>query len=88
MKEEILKEIEKQKEKIWLHVTPLAEVWEICFDQKFDLSGAIAMSYPLYDDGILGALRVAEIHKSLVLQKFEKYVVSYVIGGSLVRVKQ
>ncbi len=43
------------------------------------------MSYPLYDDGILGALRVAEIHKSLVLQKFEKYVVSYVIGGSLVR---
>jgi uncharacterized protein (UPF0332 family)/predicted nucleotidyltransferase len=30
-------------------------------------------------------LRVAEIHKSLVLQKFEKYVVSYVIGGSLVR---
>jgi predicted nucleotidyltransferase len=30
-------------------------------------------------------LRVAEIHKSLVLQKFEKYVVSYVIAGSLVR---
>jgi predicted nucleotidyltransferase/uncharacterized protein (UPF0332 family) len=39
----------------------------------------------LHDTGILGALRVAEIHKSLVLQKFEKYVVSYVIGGSLVR---
>ena len=54
-------------------------------DQKFELSGAISMSYPLYDTGILGALRVAEVHKSLVLQKFEKYVVSYVIGGSLVR---
>ena len=46
---------------------------------------AIAISFPLYDKGILGALRVAEIHKSLVLQKFERYVVSYVIGGSLVR---
>ncbi len=39
----------------------------------------------LYDTGILGALRVTEIHKSLVLQKFEKYIVSYCIGGSLVR---
>jgi len=30
-------------------------------------------------------LRGKEIHKSLVCQKFEKYIVSYVIGGSLVR---
>jgi predicted nucleotidyltransferase/uncharacterized protein (UPF0332 family) len=30
-------------------------------------------------------MRVAEIHKSLVVQKFEKYVVSYVMGGSLIR---
>ena len=43
------------------------------------------MAYPLFDKGILGALRVAQIHKSLVLKKFEKYVYSYVIGGSLVR---
>jgi len=43
------------------------------------------MSFPLYDKGFLGSLRVAEIHKSLVLRKFERYVVSYVIAGSLVR---
>jgi len=36
-------------------------------------------------NGILGALRVAQIHKSLVLKKFEKYVYSYVLGGSIVR---
>jgi predicted nucleotidyltransferase/uncharacterized protein (UPF0332 family) len=30
-------------------------------------------------------LRLAEIHKALVLQKFDKYIVSYVVGGSLVR---
>ncbi len=86
IKSEIIKELEKNKEqKIWLHIRTPANLWEICLDQKFELNSAIAMSFPLYDKGILGALRVAEIHKSLVLQKFEKYVVSYVIAGSLVR---
>ena len=86
-KAEIIKEIEKLKDKvkIWLHIRTPNEIWEICLDQKFELTGAIAMSFPIYDKGILGALRVSEIHKSLVLQKFEKYVVSYVIGGSLIR---
>lgn len=83
MKKEIVKQI--GKEKIWLHIRSPLDIWEICLDSKFELASAIAMSFPLYDKGILGALRVAEIHKSLVLQKFEKYVVSYVIGGSLVR---
>lgn len=85
IKEELVKEIQKTKEKVWVHVWDTKEVWEICMDQKFELSSAIGMAYPLYDKGLLGALRVAEIHKSLVIQKFEKYVVSYVIGGSLVR---
>lgn len=82
---EIIKQIEELKQKIWLHLKSPNDLWELCLDSKFDLIGAIAMSFPLHDSGILGALRVAEIHKSLVLQKFEKYVVSYVIGGSLVR---
>ena len=86
IKSEIIKELEKNKEqKVWLHIRTPSNLWEICLDQKFELNSAIAMSFPLYDKGILGALRVAEIHKSLVLQKFEKYVVSYVIAGSLVR---
>jgi len=82
---EIVKEIEKSKVKVWVQIKTPSEIWEICLDSKFELSAAISMSFPLYDKGLLGALRVAEIHKSLVLQKFEKYVVSYVIGGSLVR---
>ncbi|MDP2628839.1 MAG: nucleotidyltransferase domain-containing protein [Nanoarchaeota archaeon] len=83
MKKDIVKEIGKQK--IWLNIKTPVDIWEVCLDSKFELAGAIAMSFPIYDKGILGALRVAEIHKSLVLQKFEKYVVSYVIGGSLIR---
>jgi predicted nucleotidyltransferase/uncharacterized protein (UPF0332 family) len=85
IKEEIVKQIEEMKQKIWLQVKSPVDLWEVCLDGKFELSGSIAMSYPLHDTGILGALRVAEIHKSLVLQKFEKYVVSYVVAGSLVR---
>ncbi|MCK5607474.1 nucleotidyltransferase domain-containing protein [Candidatus Pacearchaeota archaeon] len=84
---ELVKKIDEMKigEKIWLQVKTPVDVWENCMDSKFDLAGAIAMSYPIYDTNFLSNLRVAEIHKSLVLRKFEKYVVSYVVAGSLVR---
>lgn len=83
---DIVKEIEKIKnQKVWLQIKTPVDIFENCLDSKFDLTNSIGMSFPLYDDGFLGALRVAEVHKTLVLRKFEKYVVSYVIGGSLVR---
>ena len=86
LKKDLIKEMDKIKsQKIWLHVKTPVDIWEICLDSKFELSSAISMAFPIYDKGFLGSLRVAEIHKSLVLQKFEKYIVSYVIGGSLVR---
>jgi len=85
IQKEIVDEVKTYKQKTWVSIKTPAEIWEICMDQKFELSSAIAMSFPLMDKGLLGALRVAEIHKSLVLQKFERYVVSYVFGGSLVR---
>jgi predicted nucleotidyltransferase/uncharacterized protein (UPF0332 family) len=73
------------KQKIWLQIKTPVDLWEICLDSKFEMIGAIAMAFPVYDKGFLGALRVAEIHKSLVVQKFDKYVVSYVIAGSFLR---
>ncbi len=85
IKKDIADQIGKTKQEVWIYVRTPSEIWEICTDQKFELLAAMAMSFPLYDKGILGAMRVTEIHKSLVLQKFEKYVVSYVLGGSLVR---
>lgn len=85
IKSEIIKQAEDLKQKIWLQVKTPVDIWEASLDSKFDIVESIAMSFPLHDTGILGALRVAQIHKSLVLQKFDKYVVSYVIGGSLVR---
>ena len=73
------------EQKIWIQIKTPVDLWETCLDSKFELFGAIAMSFPLYDKGVLGALRMAEIHKSLVVQKFDKYVVSYVIVGSFQR---
>jgi predicted nucleotidyltransferase/uncharacterized protein (UPF0332 family) len=85
IKKEIVSEIEKTKQKVWIHLKTPVDIWEACLDSKFELVTAIGMSFPLHDRGILAALRVSEIHKSLVLQKFDKYVVSYVIAGSIVR---
>lgn len=85
IKKVIIEKIESMKQKIWLQVKTPVDIWEGCTDSKFEITNAIGMAFPLYDKGILAGLRVAEIHKSLVLQKFEKYVVSYVIAGSLVR---
>ncbi len=85
IKKEIVAELDKSKQDAWIYVKTPVDIWEACLDSKFDLVNAIGMSFPLHDQGILSALRVASIHKTLVLQKFDKYVVSYVIAGSLVR---
>jgi len=62
----------------------LSELWQNCYDAKYDWLQLIAMSAPVFDTGMLGAIKIAEIHKSMVLKKFEKYIVSYVLAGSMV----
>jgi predicted nucleotidyltransferase/uncharacterized protein (UPF0332 family) len=63
----------------------LSELWQNCYDGKYDLLQLIGMSAPIYDTGMLGAIRIAELHKTMVLKKFEKYIVTYVMAGSLVQ---
>ena len=82
---DLIKQISETKQPIWLNLFIEKDIWEICLDSKYDIAEGIGMSFPLHDNGILGALRVAQIHKSLCLKKFEKYVYSYVLWGSLVR---
>lgn len=77
--------IKDKKPKIWLHFFTLPDIWQLCFDSRYDYVEAISMAIPIYDTGILGALRVANILKMMVLSKFERYVVSYVLAGSIVR---
>ncbi|MBS3107890.1 hypothetical protein J4468_03135 [Candidatus Woesearchaeota archaeon] len=64
----------------------LSELREACLDGKYDLLKTIAVSAPLHDPtDILAALRISEIHKQMTVQKFEKYILSYVAAGSLFR---
>ncbi|MFH1398522.1 MAG: nucleotidyltransferase domain-containing protein [Candidatus Woesearchaeota archaeon] len=71
--------------KIVVDTVILSELWQNCFDAKYEALSTIALSAPLYDTGMLAAIRIAEIHKTMVLKKFEKYIVSYVLAGSLVQ---
>ena len=63
----------------------LSELWQNCYDAKYDLLQLIALSAPVYDKGMLAAIKISEVHKTMVLKKFEKYIVSYVLAGSLVQ---
>lgn len=65
----------------------LSDVWQSCYDAKYDALATIARGAPVYDTGMLQAIKIAEIHKNMVLRKFEKYIVSYVLAGSLVQGK-
>src|SRR3989344_4202280 len=64
----------------------LSELKENCFDGKYEILQLIAMSAQIYDPKeMLAAIKIAEVHKSMVLKKFEKYIMSYVAAGSLFR---
>ncbi len=78
MAEEVDKKIKPQ-------VLILSELWQNCYDGKHDLLQLIAMSAPIYDRGMLAAIKISEIHKTMILKKFEKYIISYVLAGSLVQ---
>ena len=85
IKPEILKLIKESKQELWVHIKTEVDLWNYGLDSKFEFVDAISSSFPLHDKGLLGSMRLANIHKTLVLRKFEKYVASYVVGGSLVR---
>jgi len=82
--DEIAQKIDK---KIFPDVVLLSELWQNCYDGKYELLQMVAMSAPVFDRGMLAAIKIAEIHKSMILKKFEKYIVSYVLAGSLIQGK-
>jgi len=65
----------------------MTELWQSCFDAKYELLQMIALSAPVHDRGMLAAIKISEVHKNMVLKKFEKYIVCYVLAGSVVQGK-
>ncbi|HLD05597.1 MAG TPA: nucleotidyltransferase domain-containing protein [Candidatus Nanoarchaeia archaeon] len=78
----IADEIDKS---LFIEVLLLSELWQSCYDAKYDWLQMVALGASVYDKGMLAAVKIAEIHKNMVLKKFEKYIVSYVLAGSLVQ---
>ena len=85
MENEISKIAKIDLKKYRVSVILLEELWDMCLKSKYEVLSMIGMGVTIYDTGMIGVLRLTEVHKMKVLQKFEKYVVSYVIGGSMVR---
>ena len=80
----IAKDIDKN---ISPEVMLLTSLWEELYDGHYEILKEFVISAPIYDKGMLSALKIAELHKRMVLEKFEKYIVAYVLGGSLVQGK-
>ncbi len=80
--EEIAKGVDKN---LVPHVMLLTELWQDCYDGKHEPLQMIAMGAPIHDTGMLQAIKIAEIHKTMIVKKFEKYIVSYVLAGSIVQ---
>ncbi len=91
LKEKLSKVIEGMAKEVDENLRPqtllLTELWQSCYDGKGDLLHMIAMGAPIFDKGMLSAVKIAEIHKTMILRKFEKYIVSYVLAGSLTQGK-
>ena len=69
IKPEVVKLAKESGENLWVHIkTTEVDLWSYGLDSKFEFLDAIAAGFPLLDDGIIGALRAASIHKNLVLK--------------------
>jgi predicted nucleotidyltransferase len=63
----------------------LSELWQYCLDARYEILKRIALSIPVYEKGMISAIKISEIHKTMVIKKFERYIVSYVLAGSIVK---
>ena len=64
----------------------LEEIWSFATRGQYDLLRSIVSGRLIHDEGDwIKSLKAVEIHKIKMLKKFEKYVVSYVMAGSLIR---
>lgn len=84
----IIKKIAEETDKnLTVQSALLTDIWQNCYDGKYDLNRLISISAPIHDTGMLAAIKIAEVHKNMVTKKFDKYILSYVLAGSLVQGK-
>lgn len=83
--EEITYTLKKDKN-ITFEGTSIALLRENCFDSNYDDLKKLGSSFIYKDNrGFISALKTIDIHRNMLLQKFEKYVVVYAGAGSWLR---
>ena len=81
--QDIAKEIDSN---FLVKVRLIFEIKEDCFDARSEYLQLISLSAIFYDPvEFLAAVKVSEIHKNMVIKKFDKYIFSYIAAGSLFR---
>lgn len=65
----------------------VSDVWQLCYDGNYSQAEQLISSATVYDTGLMDALEVSNVHKDMVLERFEKYIVTYVLAGSVVQGK-
>ncbi|MDD5053975.1 MAG: nucleotidyltransferase domain-containing protein [Candidatus Nanoarchaeia archaeon] len=67
---------------------PLSGLWQSCYDQKYELMGALTnpqSSKILYDKGFIKGLTAAQVLKTMSLGKLKRYILSIILVGSVSR---
>ncbi len=66
--------------------TSISLLRETCFDSVYDELKRLGSSFVYKDNrGFISALKTIDIHRNMLLQKFEKYIVVYAGAGSWLR---
>jgi len=82
----IIQEMGKEVDKnIIANTLIVSELLESCYDGKSEYLEIISKSAITFDKGMLAAVKIGEIHKRMIISKFEKYIVTYALFGSLTR---
>src|SRR3990167_1457873 len=90
LRDKIIKNVNKKAEEIDNNIVATVmdfyEIRENCYDAKYEILEMIATGAALYDPKeFLAAVKISELHKNMVLKKFDKYIVIYVGVGTLFR---
>jgi len=83
--EKYLQKIKIEKLDIWLHVLLIEDIRNIAMDSRFELLDLLAIGNVIYDKGIFEIFRLTSVHKKLIIDILQKYVVAYVLAGSQVK---
>ncbi len=82
-KEKVVKALKPFEKKI--NVLLLSSLWQAFYDGKLSLIATILSGKIHYDNGFIKAMKAAETLKLAVIKKFERYIMSVILFGSLSR---